>query len=129
RKDFRAQPDTVRGDEPQLQQVFMNLLLNAIEAMGAGGVLMVATETVDDAKGARQLNIHIQDNGTGISPENLRRVFEPFFTTKKEGTGLGLAIVKRIAQEHHGKIEVRSEIAKGSTFTLSLPVSGQQSIH
>ena len=125
RKDFRAQSDTVRGDEPQLQQVFMNLMLNAIEALGPGGVLMVATEIGDDAKGARHLKIYIQDNGVGISPENLSRIFEPFFTTKKDGTGLGLAIVKRIAQEHNGKIAVQSEIAKGSTFTLSLPVAGQ----
>ena len=59
----------------------------------------------------------------GVARKHLKRLFEPFFTTKKNGTGLGLAISKRIAQEHHGAIEARSEIAKGSTFTLTLPSS------
>jgi len=116
-RNFQATPDTVRGDDAQLQQVFMNLLLNAIEAMTTNGVLAVSTEVAV----GKQLQIHIQDTGVGIPPENLARLFEPFFTTKKNGTGLGLSIVKRIALEHHGVIEVRSEIAKGSTFTLSLP--------
>ena len=119
-RNYRAAPDTVRGDDAQLQQVFMNLLLNAIEAMGANGVLTVGTEIAEDG-GQRRLKIHIQDTGVGIARENLARLFEPFFTTKKDGTGLGLAIAKRIALEHQGAIEARSEIAKGSTFTLSLP--------
>jgi signal transduction histidine kinase len=117
-RNYQAAPDTVRGDDAQLQQVFMNLLLNAIEAMGANGVLTVSTEIT----GGKQLQIQIRDTGAGIARENLARLFEPFFTTKINGTGLGLAISKRIALEHHGAIEVRSEIAKGSTFTLSLPV-------
>ena len=117
-RNYQAAPDTVRGDDAQLQQVFMNLLLNAIEAMGANGVLTVSTEIA----GGKQLQIQIWDTGVGIARENLERLFEPFFTTKINGTGLGLAISKRIALEHHGAIEVRSEIAKGSTFTLSLPV-------
>ena len=118
-RNCQAAPDTVRGDDAQLQQVFMNLLLNAIEAMGANGVLTVSTEITGD----KQLQIQIRDTGVGIARENLARLFKPFFTTKKNGTGLGLAISKRIVLEHHGSIEVRSEIAKGSTFTLSLPVS------
>ncbi len=119
RKNYRAQPDTMRGDDAQLQQMFMNLLLNAIEAMGANGVLTVSTEIT----AAKQLQIQIQDTGVGIARENLGRLFEPFFTTKKNGTGLGLAISRRIALEHHGAIEVRSETAQGSTFTLLLPAS------
>ncbi len=122
-KKYQAQPDTVRGDDAQLQQVFMNLLLNAIEAMGANGVLTVGTEITDGEKAARILKIYIQDSGVGIPTENLTRLFEPFFTTKKNGTGLGLAISRRIMQEHHGAIEVQSETGKGSMFTLSLPVS------
>jgi signal transduction histidine kinase len=118
-RNYQAAPDTVRGDDAQLQQVFMNLLLNAVEAMGTNGVLTVSTEIT----GGKQLQIQIRDTGVGIARENLARLFELFFTTKKNGTGLGLAISKRIALEHHGAIEVRSEIAKGSTFTLSLPVS------
>jgi signal transduction histidine kinase len=118
KRSYQAAPDTVSGDDAQLQQVFMNLLLNAIEAMGTNGVLTVNTEIT----GARQLQIQIQDTGVGIARENLARLFEPFFTTKKNGTGLGLAISKRIALEHHGSIQAWSEINKGSTFTLSLPV-------
>jgi len=118
-RNYQAAPDILHGDDAQLQQVFMNLLLNAIEAMGTNGVLTVSTKIA----GGKQLQIQIQDTGAGIAPENIARLFEPFFTTKKDGTGLGLAISKRIALEHHGAIEVRSEIAKGSTFTLSLPVS------
>jgi two-component system sensor histidine kinase HydH len=120
-RDFRAAPDTVRGDDAQLQQAFMNLLLNAIEAMDTDGVLTVGTEIA----GGKELRILIRDTGAGIARENLARVFEPFFTTKKNGTGLGLAISKRIALEHHGVIEVRSQPDKGSTFTLALPLSGQ----
>jgi two-component system sensor histidine kinase HydH len=120
-RNYQAAPDTVCGDDAQLQQVFMNLLLNAIEAMGTNGALTVSTEVA----GGKQLQIQIQDTGVGIAPENLARLFEPFFTTKINGTGLGLAISKRIALEHHGAIEVRSETAQGSTFTLSLPVSDE----
>jgi two-component system sensor histidine kinase HydH len=123
-RNYRAAPDTVRGDDAQLQQAFMNLLLNAIEAMDANGVLTVGTEIA--AGGGRQrLKIHIQDTGVGIARENLGRLFEPFFTTKQNGTGLGLAISKRIAQEHHGVIEARSETVRGSTFTLTLPAFDQ----
>ena len=122
-RNFQAAPDTVHGDDAQLQQVFMNLLLNAIEAMGTGGVLTVGTEIVTDGK-QPLLKIHIQDTGAGVAPENLGRLFEPFFTTKKNGTGLGLAISKRIALEHQGEIHLHSTVNEGSTFTLSLPVSG-----
>jgi signal transduction histidine kinase len=120
-RHYQAEPDTVRGDDAQLQQVFMNLLLNALEAMGTNGVLTVNTETVKGEHSERQLQINIQDTGVGIAPENLERLFEPFFTTKKNGTGLGLAISQRIALEHHGVIHVHSEPGKGSRFSLSLP--------
>jgi signal transduction histidine kinase len=119
-KNYQAAPDTVRGDDAQLQQMFMNLLLNAIEAMGANGGLTVNTEIAADGQ-QRLLKIHIQDTGVGVAPENLGRLFEPFFTTKKNGTGLGLAISKRIALEHQGEIHLQSAVNQGSTFTLSLP--------
>jgi signal transduction histidine kinase len=122
KKSYRAETDAVRGDAAQLQQVFMNLLLNALEAMGANGTLAVSTEISPGAGGARVLKIKIQDTGMGIAPENLARLFEPFFTTKKNGTGLGLAICQRVAVEHRGAIEVQSEPGKGSTFSISLPV-------
>ena len=120
RRNYEAAPDTARGDDAQLQQVFMNLLLNAIEAMGTNGVLTVGTE-IAECDGQRLLKIHFQDTGVGVARKNLARLFEPFFTTKANGTGLGLAIAKRIALEHHGAVEARSNSAKGSTFTLTLP--------
>ena len=120
-RHYKADPDTVRGDDAQLQQALMNLLLNALEAMGTNGVLTVNTETVKGERSERQLRINIQDTGVGIAPENLGRLFEPFFTTKTNGTGLGLAISQRIALEHHGSIRVQSEPGKGSRFSLSLP--------
>jgi len=122
RRDYRAETDAVRGDDAQLQQAFLNLLFNAIEAMGASGVLTVGTEITGEENGGRQLAVHIQDTGVGIAAENLGRLFEPFFTTKKNGTGLGLAITRRIAHEHHGAVKARSEVNKGSTFSFSLPV-------
>ncbi len=122
KRDYRAVSHTVHGDEAQLQQVFMNLLFNALEAMGMNGTLTVSTEIITVNR-ARCLKIQIIDKGVGISKENLPRLFEPFFTTKKNGTGLGLAISQRIVQEHRGKIEVRSEIRKGSTFSITLPAT------
>jgi two-component system, NtrC family, sensor histidine kinase HydH len=119
---YQARTDSVRGDEVQLQQALMNLLLNALEAMDTNGVLSVTTEIAEGEPGAGRMHIHIQDTGVGIAPENMKRLFEPFFTTKKNGTGLGLAISQRIAHEHHGVIQAQSEVNCGSTFTLSLPL-------
>ena len=116
---YEAAPDTVRGDESQLQQAFMNLLLNAAEAIGGNGELTIKTETAAEGHGGRRLKIHVQDTGAGISPEHLSRLFEPFFTTKKNGTGLGLSICQRVAQEHGGTIEVKSETGRGTTFIIS----------
>jgi two-component system sensor histidine kinase HydH len=97
----------------------MNLLFNAIEAMGTNGELAIATETTESG----QLKIQIRDTGAGIAPENIGRLFEPFFTTKKNGTGLGLAISQRIVNEHGGNISAISEVNKGSTFTILLPAT------
>lgn len=118
---YDAAPDTVSGDEYQLQQALMNLLLNAIEAMGVNGALTVTTEITREKPDEARVRIHIQDSGAGILPEHLPRLFEPFFTTKKNGTGLGLAICQRIIHEHDGDITAQSEARKGATFTLSLP--------
>jgi len=117
-RDYQANPSAVHGDESLLQQVFMNLLLNAVEAVGNNGELVITTRSA----AAGQLNIHIRDSGPGISKENLPRLFEPFFTTKKNGTGLGLAICQRIVEEHHGRIGVESERGQGSTFIVTLPL-------
>lgn len=121
KREFTPASDAVLGDDGQLQQVFMNLLMNAVEAMGTNGTLTVRTEM---DYGKKLFRIHIQDNGAGISRQNRAHLFEPFFTTKKNGTGLGLAISRRIVHDHHGKIEIQSEAGKGSTFTVSLPADG-----
>ena len=118
RRDYHAAPEMVNGDEWHLQQVFMNLLLNAVEAMGNGGELTVATETT-----AGRVRISVGDTGAGIAPENLPHVFETFYTTKKHGTGLGLAISKRIVEEHRGTIEVQSKVGRGATFIIMLPAA------
>jgi two-component system sensor histidine kinase HydH len=123
---YTAAPDTVSGDEYQLQQAFMNLLFNAIEAVGMNGMLTVSTEIAGANPGERRLRIHIQDTGLGITPENLPHLFEPFFTTKKSGTGLGLAICRRIIHEHDGDITAQSEVQKGATFSISLPALPQE---
>jgi signal transduction histidine kinase len=107
------------ADPNQLQQVFTNLVVNAIQAMPEGGLLTLRTSL---KKG--QLKLDVQDTGYGISPENMRKLFTPFFSTKKEikGVGLGLAISYGIIQRHRGKIEVQSTEGKGTTFTVYLPV-------
>jgi signal transduction histidine kinase/uncharacterized protein YpmB len=113
----------VTGSASQLQQVFTNLLLNAIQAMPDGGKLMVSTRVSKDKK---NLEISFADTGEGISRENLSKIFEPFFTTKKmgEGTGLGLSVSYGIVKDHEGSIEVESEEGKGTTFTVVLPTRG-----
>ena len=122
-RDYSASPDTVRGDEAQLQQAFMNLVLNAVEAIGQNGELTVRTVLAPAVNGGQRLRIFFQDTGPGITPENLVRLFEPFFTTKKNGTGLGLAITRRVAEDHQGDIEVTSEPGSGAVFIFSLPAT------
>ncbi|HUA65124.1 MAG TPA: ATP-binding protein [Alphaproteobacteria bacterium] len=123
-RDFKAVPGTVEGDEALLQQVVMNLLLNALEAMTVSGALTISTHvTPPQDGGSSWLKIHVNDTGMGIKKENLKRIFEPFFTTKKNGTGLGLAISQRVVEEHHGRIDALSEAGKGATFIISLPAS------
>jgi len=116
RREYKASPEVVRADESRLQQAFMNLLLNAVEAMGHGGELTITTEF-----NAGRFKIFVRDTGAGIPAENFGHIFETFFTTKKHGTGLGLAITRRVVEEHQGVIEVQSEVGSGSTFIISLP--------
>ena len=129
-RSFQAAPDLLHGDDYQLQQAFVNLFLNALEAMGPNGTLSVATDLLPPgappAKPANpsdlaQLRLTITDNGIGMSPENMEHLFEPFFTTKPNGTGLGLLITRRIIQEHRGDITVQSEPDKGTAFQILLP--------
>jgi signal transduction histidine kinase len=123
-KKFAAGPGVVHGDEMQLQQVFMNLFLNAIEAMEAKGALTVTTSSgPNNKKNQPQMLIEVRDTGSGISGENLAHLFEPFFTTKKNGTGLGLTICERIIREHDGSISATSAAGQGSTFSILLPTA------
>ena len=110
----------IRGSGNQLQQVLMNLMINAQQAMEKGGVVKVSTRQLDD----HTLEIRVSDTGPGISPEIQEKIFEPFFTTKPvgKGTGLGLSVSYGIVNNHHGQIRVESEIGKGTTFMITLPL-------
>ena len=105
-------------DAGMLKQAFLNLVLNAIQAMPAGGLLTVESRLQSDA-----IEVTIRDTGAGISEENRKKLFSPFFTTKKSGTGLGLAITYRIIENHRGKIYVTSTPGKGTVFTVKIPVN------
>lgn len=109
----------VWGDPAQLQQVFVNLILNAVQAMPEGGMLTVATGIEGGGVIAE-----VKDTGVGIPEEHLGKIFDPFFTTKRvgEGTGLGLSICLGIVERHNGRIEVKSKVGEGTTFTVRLPV-------
>jgi signal transduction histidine kinase len=117
----------ILGDPTHLQTLFLNLITNALDAMPKGGVLTIKTQQVSipfTSKDGGWLEVSIADTGIGITEESKKRIFEPFFTTKKmgEGTGLGLAICEEIIKEHSGRIEIQSEVGKGSTFFISIPV-------
>lgn len=110
----------VSGDHEQLKQAFLNLVLNALQAMPEGGTLSVSTAATDG-----QVQVRFADTGPGIPPESLEKIFNPFFTTRQEGTGLGLAITHRILQGHGGRIAVDSRAGEGAVFTLTLPAVGK----
>ena len=107
------------ADPQQLQQVFLNLLLNAADAMPDGGMITVETSRPEPGF---SLNIQIVDTGGGIDEAVVDKIFQPFFTTKQHGTGLGLAITKRLIEQHGGSINVKNNHAKGVAFMITLPV-------
>jgi two-component system NtrC family sensor kinase len=117
----------ISADSQQLEQVVVNLLLNAIDAMPRGGHLVVeATLTTYDGR-APLVAIAVQDNGTGIDEAHLAQIFQPFFSAKKgKGIGLGLSICERIVQNHGGRILVESNPGKGSRFSIQLPLEYKQ---
>lgn len=115
-REFPQEPLLVEIDPERFQQVALNLLFNAIQAIEGEGSIRVGIRKV---KG--QIRVDIQDSGKGISLENLTQIFTPFFTTKEQGTGLGLAIVKKLVELHEGLIEVESEVGKGTCFRILLP--------
>jgi len=124
RKEFGDLPQ-IKGYPQEINQVFMNLLVNAAQAVLERGQVSIRTWTEGDFAVAR-----IEDNGVGIEPEHLGRIFDPFFTTKEvgKGTGLGLSISYQIVQKHGGDIRVESEPGKGTAFTIYLPIEGPQEI-
>ncbi|MBU0682599.1 MAG: HAMP domain-containing histidine kinase [Proteobacteria bacterium] len=113
----------VWGEMQKLQQVFLNLFLNAIHVMSKGGLIHVDAQ--EDPPG--YIRINVNDTGTGIEPENIEHIFDPFYTTKEvgKGTGLGLSIVYGIVKKHGGYIEVKSEMNVGTTFSIILPIAAE----
>ena len=131
---LEANVDTISADADQLEQVFLNFFINAMDAMKHGGEVTVSTQThtgeewvapIAHGNGeAREvLRITIRDTGEGIESEHIQHLFDPFFTTKDYGTGLGLSVVHAIIQEHGGQIEVESELGKGTAFHILLPLA------
>jgi len=120
-KRFDRIPPTL-GDMAQLQQAFLNLIINAIEAMPQGGRLTVTTWW-DESRNL--IKASISDTGVGMHPEEQDRVFEFYYTTKEDGTGMGLPIALKIIKDHGGDIDLESRIGLGTTFTVILPVRGE----
>ena len=124
---------SVRADEGGLEQILMNLVLNARDSMPQGGIVEIAAEVVTlderatlentEARAGRFICLCVTDHGSGMTPQVLSRIFDPFFTTKDvgKGTGLGLSTIHGIVKQHEGWVEVASEIGKGSTFQVFLP--------
>ena len=121
-KDFSASLPSVPIDREQIKQVFLNILINAIEATEENGKIYVKTRPYLKSNGEPYVQIEVTDTGCGIPPEHIESIFHPFFTTKHKGNGLGLSISNQIVQEHKGSIDVESQPNKGSTFYVNLPL-------
>jgi PAS domain S-box-containing protein len=130
----------INADSGMMEQILINLAVNSRDAMPKGGHLVISTSALDinqayvqqraEARVGLYVCLTVTDNGSGMKPETLRRIFEPFFTTKEvgKGTGLGLATVYGIVNQHHGWLEVASELGKGTTFKIFLPVAEQVNV-
>jgi two-component system, NtrC family, sensor kinase len=118
--DLAGDLPKIQADQSQIMQVLVNLIENSVDAMPAGGRVVV--RSLNEPAG--MVTIEIEDNGTGIPPEDLKKLFTPFFTTKPigKGTGLGLPIVYGIVKMHRGQIVVRSEVNQGTKFIIQLPI-------
>jgi signal transduction histidine kinase len=117
-KRFTSESSIITMDNEHIERVFLNIILNAIDAMPEGGELTIITETDENL-----FVVKIQDTGKGIPEEDIIRIFDPFFSTKAEGVGLGLTVCYGIVVSHGGTIEVESKPKEGSIFTVSLPFS------
>jgi len=116
-KTFEKNMPLIKGDLHQLQEVFLNILINAYQSMPSGGLIKIITSNFKNL----YAQIQIIDTGKGIPAHNLKDIFMPFFSTKSDGTGLGLSICHNIIENHNGSIELESQVNKGSTFTIKLP--------
>jgi two-component system sensor histidine kinase AtoS len=125
-KDFDSLLPMITADPMQLKQVFMNLILNAVDAMRDGGTLTM--KTLFDAA-AQVVRVEISDTGKGISASMMDKIFHPFFTTKPKGTGLGLAISKRLIEDHRGRISIEKNASGGATFKISLMVRHPERVY
>ncbi|MDD5692684.1 MAG: PAS domain S-box protein [Candidatus Omnitrophica bacterium] len=117
KKEFEKNMPRIKGDSHQLQEVLLNLLINAYQSMPEGGTVTITTGNFQDL----YAQVCITDTGAGIPAQHLKNIFMPFFSTKDSGTGLGLSISHNIIKSHNGSIEVESQVGKGSTFTIKLP--------
>jgi signal transduction histidine kinase len=108
----------IQADATLLHRAIENLILNAMDAMPAGGVLMLRTQTIEGG-----VSLEVSDTGTGLTPEESERIFTPYYTSKQHGSGLGLAIVQAIVADHGGRISVESESGVGTSFHIELPAS------
>jgi signal transduction histidine kinase len=116
-KDLEKGLPLIKGDLSQLQEVFVNLFINAYQSMAEGGKLTIKTSNFENS----YAQILISDTGCGIPQQSLKNLFMPFFSTKKEGTGLGLSICYNIIKSHNGSIDIETQVNKGTTFIIKLP--------
>ena len=117
---FPSPSPALWADPSLIKQLFLNLLLNALQAMPTGGKMTLSVEALE----GKSVRVTLEDTGEGIPEESLERVFDPFFTLKKGGTGLGLSICYTIARKHEGNIEIRSQQGKGTSVIVTLPLKG-----
>ena len=110
---------SVSGDEPRLREVIMNLVLNALDASPRGGEVRVVARPL----GPTEIELSVEDDGSGVDPDQRDKIFQPFFTTKAQGTGLGLAIVHSIVTQHRGSLRLESSATGGAAFRVRLPAS------
>jgi signal transduction histidine kinase len=122
-RDFQPLPPVI-GNTEKLAQVFMNVILNAMQAMPNGGKLSIGSRVASH----ESIVIEIADTGEGIPADKLPNIFDPFYTTKESGTGMGLAVTHSIIKEHQGSIEAESKVGEGTTFKICLPIKPKPSV-